>query len=105
VVSVYVDDVIVSACDADQLETVYAKIQVASVRSRLILSPLKSAAPALQVSAFNILLSDASMSITPQRLAEFSAVLAEGVSDSQRRGILSYVESVCPSQLEVLESQ
>jgi hypothetical protein len=89
VVSVYVDDVIVSAYDADQLETVYAKIQVASVRSRVILSPLKSAAPALQVSAFNILLSEASMSITPQRLAEFSAVLAEGVSDSQRRGILS----------------
>jgi hypothetical protein len=105
VVSVYVDDVIVSACDADQLNKVYAKIQVASARSRLILSPSKSVAPALQVSAFNILLSEAAMSIDPGRLAAFSAVLASGASDSQRSGILSYVKSVSPPQLEILESR
>jgi hypothetical protein len=105
VVSVYVDDVIVSACDADQLKKVYTRIQEASARSRLILSPSKSAAPALQVSAFNILLSEAAMSIDPGRLAQFSAVLAAGASDSQRSGILSYVKSVCPPQLEILESQ
>jgi hypothetical protein len=103
VVSVYVDDVIVSACDVDELKAVYGQIQVASSRSRLKLSPDKSAAPSPQVSAFNIILSEASMSISSARLAEFSAVLADGAGDSQRRGILSYVKSICPSQLEVLE--
>jgi hypothetical protein len=104
-VSVYVDDVIVSARDTDELEMVYAEIQIASARSKLILSPSKSTAPAAQVSAFNILLSEASMSINPERLAAFSAALAAGSSDSQRIGILRYVESVCPQQLGVLETQ
>ena|SRR5579859_766418 len=105
VVSVYVDDVIVSACDVGKLEMVYAQIQVASARSRLILSPDKSAAPSPQVSAFNILLSEASMAITSARLAEFSAALAAGANDSQRSGILNYVKSVSPSQFAILESQ
>ena len=44
------------------------------------------------------------MSITPERLTEFSAVLAAGASDAQRKGILNYVKSICPSQIEVLAS-
>jgi hypothetical protein len=105
VVSVYVDDVIVSASDGGELDEVYMQMQRAATRSKLALNVEKCAAPSPQVSAFNILLSEASMSIDPVRLAAFSAVLGAGASDSQRKGIFNYVRSVCPAQVEALELQ
>jgi len=45
VVCVYVDDVIVSACDVDELKVIYSQIQVASARSRLKLSQDKAPRP------------------------------------------------------------
>ena len=103
-VSVYVDDVIVSARDAGKLGDVYTKIQMAAARSKLILNMEKCVAPSPQVSAFNILLSEAAMCIEPVRLAAFSGALAAGTTDAQRKGILNYVKSVCPAQLAALES-
>jgi hypothetical protein len=58
----------------------------------------------VQVSAFNILLSEASMSIEPERFSAFSAALTAKPSDARRQGILNYVKTVSPSQFETLEA-
>jgi len=101
-VSVYVDDIIVSSRDAPLLEKLHADVVLGANRSRFILNPVKSTAPSPQISAFNILVSEAQMSIEPTRLAEFAATLAVGATPSQKQGILNYVNSVCPAQLGAL---
>lgn len=102
VVSVYVDDIIVSCRDKTQIESLHADVVAAAARSRLILNPAKSVGPAPQISAFNILVSEAEISIEPTRLADFALKLIAGATPAQRRGILSYVRSVCPAQLSAL---
>jgi hypothetical protein len=104
IVSVYVDDVIVSARDARVLSEVYAKIHAAAERSKLDLNLEKCVSPSLQVSAFNILISEDAMSIEPVRLAAFAAALGVATTDARRKGILNYVKSVCPAQLGLLDS-
>jgi len=101
-VSVYVDDIIVSTSDPEHLDAIYAELGVAAKRAGLVLNPQKCLPPARQISAFNILLSEAVMSIEPARLAIFAQDLAAGASASQRSGILGYVASVCPAQLSGL---
>ena len=101
-VSVYVDDIVVSTRDAALLEKLYADVVLAADRSRFTLNPAKSTAPSPQISAFNILVSEAQMSIEPTRLAQFASALARGATPSQKQGILNYVNSVCPAQLGTL---
>jgi hypothetical protein len=101
-VSVYVDDIIVSSSDLKALGEIYTKLEYASKRARLTLSQEKGSAPAKQVSAFNILLSQAAIEIEPARMQKFSAELAAGGGAAKRRGIINYVKSVCPAQLENL---
>lgn len=98
VVSVYVDDILVSGSDHQRLASIYAEIAVAARRARLSLNQDKSVAPAREISAFNILLSEAAMKIDAARLAEFAAALADGAAPTRRQGILNYVASVCPEQ-------
>ena len=101
-VSVYVDDIIVSTRDAALLDILYAEVVLAAERSRFVLNPVKSTDPSPQISAFNILVSEAQMSIEPTRLAQFASALASGATPSQRQGILNYVNSVCPAQTGAL---
>jgi hypothetical protein len=102
VVSVYVDDVIVSAPEQSHLDSIHSEILASADRSRFALNSAKSSGPASQVSAFNILLSEACMNIEAARLAEFASLLASSATPSQRQGILAYVASVSPTQLSEL---
>lgn len=102
IVSVYVDDILVSARDPDALDGLHEGLLVAGERACLTFDPAKSSAPAEAVSAFNILLSEASMMIDPLRLQQFSARLAAGATPSEQQGIRSYVRSVCPDQAKSL---
>jgi hypothetical protein len=102
IVSVYVDDILVSAPDSHGLAGLVDGLQLASKRARLTFDQKKSAGPAAEVSAFNILLSEASMTIAPERLKEFADRLATDATPIQRQGIRSYVRSVCPEQAKSL---
>jgi hypothetical protein len=102
IVSVYVDDILISAPHDESLEGVHEGLQLAAERARLTFDPAKGAGPADAVSAFNILLSEASMTIEPGRLQEFAARLAADATPNERQGILSYVHSVCPDQAKAL---
>lgn len=101
-VAVYVDDIIISTRDASLLQAIHAELRIAADRSRLIFNATKSTEPAPEVSAFNILLSEASMTIEVARLEAFASALAAGATPSQRRGIEAYVTSVCPTQLSAI---
>ena len=101
-VSVYVDDIIVSTRDSALLTQLHADVILAANRSRFVLNPVKSTAPSPQISAFNILVSEAEMNIEATRLAEFASTLAAGATPSQKQGIVSYVNSVCPAQISAL---
>lgn len=89
-------------CQQPILEKLHADVCLGAERSRFILNPAKSTAPSPQISAFNILVSEAQMSIEPTRLAEFASALALGATPSQKQGIRNYVNSVCPAQLSAL---
>jgi len=102
IISVYVDDILVSAQNLDELEGIKKGLQLAAERARLSFDPAKSAEPGDAVTAFNILLSEASMKINPNRLKQFAARLEAGATPSEQQGIRNYVRSVCPDQAESL---
>jgi len=97
-VSVYVDDIIVSADDSALCTALLGTLELAVARARFAFNPSKKQGPASAVSAFNISLSNGQLLITSDRLKEFSRALAEASSDAQRQGIISYVNSVNPAQ-------
>ena len=98
-VTVYVDDIILSAPDRALVEKSCNEIQAAAYRSRFQLDLGPSSGPAPEISAFNIVLSEASMAIHPKRFSAFTHALAAGASEQQRQAIIGYVQSVCPSQV------
>lgn len=99
-VSVYVDDVIVFTRDELLINELHVELLTAASRAGLQLNPVGG--PASEIRAFNIVLSEHSMFICSERLQAFSATLTSGASESQKRGILGYVASVCPVQLVAL---
>jgi len=102
VVSVYVDDIIVSSNDSSLCLSLLAMLKTAADRARFALNPDKEQGPASQVTAFNIVLSSSSMQIESARLQEFVEALAKATSQAQRKGILSYVSSVNADQGKAL---
>ena len=97
-VSVYVDDIIVSADDSNLCTALLGMLEVAATRALFAFNQSKKQGPASAVSAFNISLSNGQLLITGDRLKEFSQAFANSTSDAQRKGIISYVNSVNPAQ-------
>ncbi|MCO5119744.1 MAG: reverse transcriptase domain-containing protein [Burkholderiaceae bacterium] len=99
VVTVYVDDLIVSGDDHDALGHVLAELKLRARRSRFALSDEKEQGPAASISAFNIeLTSGVPLSILPPKLAEFRDVFRASTNELQRAGIQGYVRSVNETQ-------
>jgi hypothetical protein len=96
-VSVYMDDILVSANDQSLLADAKRDIEAAAGPSRFELSPSKTAGPTAAVSAFNIDLRQASVTVSPLRLVAFLEAYATGSAD-QRSGIRGYVDSVNAGQ-------
>jgi hypothetical protein len=101
-VSVYVDDILLSTCDSDLSSVILGEIKLSAERAQFTLNAEKEEGPAAIVSAFNIELSQNSLSIQPDRWIEFLQALRDSESEHQRRGILGYVESVNAGQARQL---
>jgi len=97
-VSVYMDDIIISSDNIDDLENTLAKIEQASDRSRLPLNKTKQEGPGKMVTAFNIELSQHNLDITPGRLSEFQKIYHASTNESQKAGILNYVKAINNAQ-------
>jgi Reverse transcriptase (RNA-dependent DNA polymerase) len=102
-VSVYVDDIIISADDEDLCKAALTGLQDAAAASRFVLSPGKQQGPAAKITAFNIEIENASMRIKDTRLLEFVEAFHESETEYQRQGILSYVKSINADQLHTLK--
>lgn len=102
IVSVYMDDILVSGNDPEELKLQMALIKAASERSGLPLNNEKQEGPEDCVTAFNILISKGSLEITPSRLQEFAYTFSNSTNDHQRAGILNYVATVNHSQADLL---
>lgn len=103
VVTVYVDDIIVSGTDAAELGSVLTTLKAKAQRSRLPFSDEKEQGPAGSISAFNIeLAAGSALSVLPPKLAEFRDAFQASTSELQRAGIQGYVRSVNPVQADTL---
>lgn len=93
-VSVYVDDIIISCNNIEQLELSGAMLSELAVKSGLPFGSSKTQGPGAKITAFNIELTHNNLAITSDRLDQFGTVLADSPSEHRREGILGYVKSV-----------
>lgn len=100
-VSAYVDDIIVSADDADTVNNALDQLRTAAGLSGFTINENKSEGPGGEITAFNIHLGNGRMEITGKRMGEFHAAIRGGYPE-RIMGILNYVNSVNVAQMEAL---
>lgn len=102
VVSVYMDDIIVSTKRKKPLADIHKELVAASVKSRFDFHPDKTEGPAIKITAFNIELGSGDIQVTPERLQEFYDAFKKTSSLLEKNGIAEYVSSVNPAQATLL---
>jgi hypothetical protein len=103
-VSVYVDDIILSAKDPDVLQNAVAAICAAAERSKFPINEIKKEGPAPIISSFNIELTHATLSIKKDRIKRFQEALTESKNIHQVKGILNYAGTINTGQRDMLAS-
>jgi len=103
-VSIYVDDLILSANDPQGVHEALVAVKHAADRSGFRLNSDKEEGPAEKITAFNIDLSTKYMAIEPERLAALVEAFQAAESSHQQRGIIGYVASVSPEQAEEMQT-
>lgn len=101
-VSVYMDDILVSGNDAENLKIELAKIELVANRSGFPLNTKKQEGPDVCVTAFNIQLSQGLLEIIPSKFQEFATTYLNSENENQRAGILNYIFSINHVQADLL---
>lgn len=101
-VSVYVDDIIISAESDNALHACLPEIQSAAESAKFLLNPTKQQGPGPMVAAFNIELSRGSLRLQSERLDRFKGAYRATSNPNERDGIFGYVQAVNPSQAAAL---
>jgi hypothetical protein len=101
-VSVYVDDIVISAQRVEEAFMALTMIQEGAAKSGFQLNKEKREGPADKITVFNIDLTSGSMEITDDRFAELLLAYREASSDKQRTGIWGYVNSINSAQALML---
>jgi hypothetical protein len=98
--SVYVDDIIVSANTESNVEEALSMIRTAAQNTWFPINEKKSRGPSTELRAFNINMGTEEMEISAERFEEMcQEILINGVSQVSQ-GILGYVRSVSNAQAE-----
>lgn len=97
-ISVYMDDIILSGNDVTILKQEFENILTALVKSKYEINEKKKRFPAPEIEVFNILLSQNSVKIAPERMVAFIQAYAKSESEDERGGIARYVYSVNEQQ-------
>lgn len=92
--SIYVDDILVSANDETLLSVFLKEAAAIGAKTGFQLNMLKIQGPSPKVIIFNVEVGQYFLNITDLRLAEFSDVFRESGSKLQQRGILEYIKSI-----------
>lgn len=102
-VSVYMDDIVLSANCLPLLTSAVDKIKNGASVSGFSFNAEKEEGPAKKISAFNIHLENGELTVKSNRLSEFSQALVDASSEHQIKGILGYVRTVSKIQAASLE--
>lgn len=102
VLSVYVDDIILSCNESQDCDIALTELIRAAERSNFTLNSTKMEGPAPSIKAFNIILSNKSLCLTKERFQLFERSLSEDATSYRMRGILNYVKSINEKQFEQL---
>jgi hypothetical protein len=97
-VSVYVDDIIISSNELGLLNTAADAVLHGAEQALFPIGALKREGPCEAITAFNIELSQHSLKISPQRMDAFRERYLEADSESEKAGILGYIDTVNPLQ-------
>lgn len=96
-VSVYVDDILLSAAQADQLDEFIADLMQAGAASGYQFNAAKMSPPSEMAEAFNIVVSNGDLHVNVLRMAEFEEVVRDGAPETAA-AVIRYVSSVNRSQ-------
>lgn len=100
--SVYMDDILVSARDVAQVDAAVSVLDRAAAMAGFILSPAKRQVGVPEVEAFNLRMAKDFLEVSPERMAAFAAT--ERTTDgAKERAIVGYVATVNEAQSLVLE--
>lgn len=97
-ISVYVDDIIISAGSDRALHACWPEIKRAAESGNFVLNQTKQQGPGTMVTAFNIELRHGSLSLQSRRFSEFKCAYGATTNLHEKDGIFGYVKSVNPSQ-------
>lgn len=101
-VSVYMDDIIISADRLTLLGDVLQSVTDAADKAGFPLNSEKQEGPGSGVTSFNVTLRHGDLRITDDRMDKFAAAYTASTNKHQREGILGYVNSVNPEQAKIL---
>jgi predicted house-cleaning noncanonical NTP pyrophosphatase (MazG superfamily) len=101
-VSVYMDDILISSNNLEELNIQMDLIKTASEKSGLPLNEKKQEGPCVNVTAFNICISQGLLKLIPSKLQEFINTYSNSTNEHQRAGILNYVLSVNEDQASLV---
>jgi hypothetical protein len=102
--SVYVDDIIISLDDKAEAEKIFDDIKSVAEKSGFSLNEKKMQGPASKINAFNIELSQNSLSVLPDRWHAFLDAMREDENPHRHQAILGYVGSVNLMQASQLQA-
>jgi len=97
-VSVYMDDIIISSDNQQQLEEVLVSVEVAAEKAGFPLNKTKQEGPCDKITAFNILLTENELEITEKRLTEFVEAFKASTNPNQKDGISNYINCINTKQ-------
>ena len=100
-VSVYVDDIILSSEDYVLLRRTYIEVEEAIRKSNFKIAARKSEDAGTRIRAFNCILSQNSIMITPERMQVFRDDYTTG-NDAKRASIEDYIRALNPDQVRDL---
>lgn len=101
-VSVYMDDIIISGDNEKCLHIILEEIRGIADKAGFPLNLNKEEGPSHRITAFNIHLSHNYLEITQDRMEEFSEAFYLAENDAQREGIIGYIKTVNPAQVNQL---
>lgn len=96
--SVYVDDIIISAKDEKLLQTTSNNLRDAIIKSHWISNSQKEVICRNKIIAYNIEVANSSMEINEDRMKKFMESFKVSTNSDQKNGILRYIVSVNPLQ-------
>lgn len=101
-VSVYMDDIIISAVSEDILKIAFDGALNVLQRSRFAIAQSKVQPPSSSVESFNIVLSHSHMGITDERMEKFKVQYRDAANEHVKEGIAGYIGTVNPAQVPLL---